>query len=178
MGEFEDTLGRILGDPSAMAQIARLAQSLGGPSEGGGPPPGPPPGDSTLSSVGGGPPSGPSGGDSPPPNPPSVPPPAPAPEQSQGQGGPPVSGPAGLPGLAELSDSPLLRKLIPLLLEGRQNSEARRFLYALRPYLSPRRQENVERALQLARLIRVGRRFLAEGEAVPNGAAGGGTEGV
>ena len=34
-------------------------------------------------------------------------------------------------------------------------------LYALRPYLKPERQEKVERALQLARLFHLGRKFLA-----------------
>ena len=197
MGEFEDTLGRILGDPSALAQIARLAQSLGSPA--------PPDGDSPPEKRPPGPPA-PADGTVRPPEPtaPTGGPPRPAdgaaPPVKQGNpissGGFPglaegldgVSGLPGMPvlpglsGLAGLSDAPRLRKLLPLLLEGRQNSEARRFLYALRPYLSPRRRENVERALQLARLIRVGRRFLAEdGGPGPSGRAagtGGGTEGV
>ena len=41
---------------------------------------------------------------------------------------------------------------------------ARRLLFALRPYLKPERQEKVERALQLARLFRVGKKFLLKGE--------------
>ena len=40
-------------------------------------------------------------------------------------------------------------------------SNARQLLYALRPYLKPERQEKVERALQLARLFHLGRKFLA-----------------
>lgn len=192
MGEFDDTLSRILGDPSAMAQIARLAQSLGGPSPPGdapgtvppgtvppqgGPPPGPPPG---------GPPSGPSPGSptgpppgSPPgtmpgytpPGSPAGPPPgtvpgyAPPDSPAGPPQGPPPGNPSGPPGAVPgLTDSPVVRKLLPLLLEGRQNSNARQFLYALRPYLNQRRQENVERALQLARLWKVGRRFLSDWE--------------
>ena len=41
------------------------------------------------------------------------------------------------------------------------DSNARQLLYALRPYLKPERQEKVERALQLARLFHLGRKFLA-----------------
>ena len=36
--------------------------------------------------------------------------------------------------------------------------------FALRPYLKPERQEKVERALQLARLFRVGKKFLLKGD--------------
>ena len=42
-----------------------------------------------------------------------------------------------------------------------QDSNARQLLYALRPYLKPERQEKVERALQLARLFRIGKKFLS-----------------
>ena len=37
-------------------------------------------------------------------------------------------------------------------------------LYALRPYLKSERQEKVERALQLARLFYIGKKFLMERE--------------
>jgi hypothetical protein len=55
-------------------------------------------------------------------------------------------------------------RLLPLLQElgGQQDSNARQLLYALRPYLKAERQEKVERALQLARLFHLGKRFLAE----------------
>ena len=46
-------------------------------------------------------------------------------------------------------------------LGGARDSNARQLLYALRPYLKPERQEKVERALQLARLFHLGRKFLA-----------------
>ena len=57
-----------------------------------------------------------------------------------------------------LLDSPLL----PLIREfGKQrDSNARRLLYALRPYLRPARQEKIERALQLARLYQIAKQFL------------------
>ena len=59
-------------------------------------------------------------------------------------------------------DPDLLLRLLPLLqeLSSSQNSNARQLLYALRPYLKKERQEKVERALQLARLFRVGKAFL------------------
>ena len=46
-------------------------------------------------------------------------------------------------------------------LGGQQDSNARTLVYALRPYLKPERQEKVERALQLARLFHLGKKFLA-----------------
>ena len=53
---------------------------------------------------------------------------------------------------------------VPALIQelgGARDSNARQLLYALRPYLKPERQEKVERALQLARLFHLGRKFLA-----------------
>lgn len=63
-------------------------------------------------------------------------------------------------------DPALLMKLLPLAKElgGGQDSNARQLLYALRPYLKAEKQEKLERALQLARLYRVGKRFLSEWE--------------
>lgn len=72
-------------------------------------------------------------------------------------GGDPLSALAG--GL----DPQLLLRFLPLIQElgGARDSNARQLLYALRPYLKPERQEKVERALQLARLFHLGRKFLA-----------------
>lgn len=60
-------------------------------------------------------------------------------------------------------DPKLMMKLLPLIQElgGQQDSNARQLLYALRPYLKPERQEKIERALQLARLFHLGKKFLA-----------------
>ena len=57
-------------------------------------------------------------------------------------------------------------RLLPLVQElGEQNKNARALLLALRPYLKPERQDKVEQALQLARLICVGKKFfLNQGE--------------
>ena len=65
--------------------------------------------------------------------------------------------------LARGLDPQLLLLFLPLIQElgGARDSNARQLLYALRPYLKPERQEKVERALQLARLFHLGRKFLA-----------------
>ncbi|MCI8970771.1 MAG: hypothetical protein HFF99_04820 [Oscillibacter sp.] len=141
MAEFDDKLNSILSNPDAMSQIMQLAQSLGG----GGQAPAPSP-----------PPSGQSAPQQPPawnPPPQSAPPPA-------GGGGDLLSSLLGGGGL----DPGLLSRLLPLIQElgGQRDSNARNLLYALRPYLRSDRQEKVERALQLARLFHLGRKFLAE----------------
>ena len=71
--------------------------------------------------------------------------------------------PAAILSLAGGLDPQLLLRFLPLIQElgGARDSNARQLLYALRPYLKPERQEKVERALQLARLFHLGRKFLA-----------------
>ena len=98
-----------------------------------------------------------SGGQEQPSAPPSPPPPpTPAPRRSA---------PAQdmLSSLAGGLDPKLLTRLLPIIQElgGQQDSNARALLYALRPYLRADRQEKVERALQLARLFHLGKKFLA-----------------
>ena len=134
MAEFDEKLNSILANPDAMAQIMQLAQSLSGDSQG-----------------------------------PAVPqpPPTPAPPQQ-----PPLRPPAQPPqwgadllsSLAGGMDPTLLMKLMPLIQElgSQSDSNARQLLYALRPYLKPERQEKVERALHLARLFHLGKKFLSE----------------
>ena len=62
-------------------------------------------------------------------------------------------------------DSDTLLRLLPLIQElGEQNGNARNLLLAMRPYLKPERQNKVEQALQLSRLICVGRKFLKDRE--------------
>ena len=135
MAEFEDQLNSLLSNPDAMAQIMQLAQSLGGSSP---------------------PPAG-----SPPPEPPPAPI-SPAPSSS----GSSVGGGDLLSSLTGGIDPALMMKLLPLVQElgGQRDSNARQLLYALRPYLKPERQEKVERALQLARLFHIGKKFLREWE--------------
>ena len=70
---------------------------------------------------------------------------------------------SSLSSLAGGLDPKLLMKLLPVIQElgSQQDSNARQLLYALRPYLNTERQEKVERALQLARLFHLGKKFLA-----------------
>ena len=125
MAEFDERLNQILSNPDAMAQIARLAQSLNAP-----PPPmpgNPPPSD-------------------------TAPPP------------PPDAAPQVPDAAPPLPDADTVAKFLPLLRDLGGDSDARRLLYALRPYLRPQKQEKIERALHLARLFRVGKRFLSQWE--------------
>ena len=147
MAEFDEKLNSLLSNPDAMAQIMQMAQSLSG---GGGqtqpsPPPAPP--------------------QQPQQTPPQASPVPAAPRPAPGPQAPPAGGDllSSLSGLAGNIDPKLLMKLLPLIqeLSGQQDSNARQLLYALRPYLKPERQEKVERALQLARLFHLGKKFLA-----------------
>lgn len=96
------------------------------------------------------------GGETAPAPQPAAPPPPP---QESGTGDPLSSLTGGV-------DPSLLLKLMPLIRElgGQQDSNARQLLYALKPYLKADRQDKIERALQLARLFHVGKRFLSEWE--------------
>ena len=61
-------------------------------------------------------------------------------------------------------DPALLSRLMPLLSEfRRKDSDAAKLLWALQPYLSEKRQDKVERAVKLAHMITVSRKFLTEG---------------
>lgn len=146
MSEFDEKLNALLSDPGGMAKIMELAQSLGGPA-----------GSGQAPSPQGTPPAG--GG--------------PAPGPSPGNGGfpggapsPPGGGPPDLGSLLGGLDPTMLARLLPLAQElgGAQNSQAAALLFALQPYLKPERQANVPRALQLARLLRLGKRFLRDRE--------------
>lgn len=59
-------------------------------------------------------------------------------------------------------DPALLQKLPPLLaqLNRPESGETAALLHALRPFLKPERQQKVERAAQLARLLHLGKVFL------------------
>ena len=139
MSEFDDKLNALLSDPGSMAKIMELAQSLSV---------GPPPKNSGQA----------------PPASPGAPPLGGAPPGNggfpSGDGGSPLSSLLG--GL----DPSMLAKLLPLAQElgGAQTGQAAALLFALRPYLKPERQANVPRALQLARLLRLGKRFLRDRE--------------
>ena len=94
--------------------------------------------------------SGSMGGENTPPSPPSPP-----------QAVPP---PAPLPAI----DPQVIAKYLPLLHElTRDTSQTTQLLYALRPFLKDGKQNKVERAARLARLITIGKRFLTEGGGLP-----------
>ncbi len=98
------------------------------------------------------------GGGAPGPQPGGPPPPAQQPAP------PPMGGGGDL--LSSLTgglDPRLISRLLPLIQElgGQRDSNARNLLYALRPYLRSDRQEKIERALQLARLFHLGKKFLS-----------------
>ena len=60
-------------------------------------------------------------------------------------------------------DPQLIGRMLPLLQAYRQgNSQTLQLLMALRPFLKPKKQEKVERAVRLSRLIHVGKQFLLE----------------
>ncbi len=137
MAEFDEKLNSILSNPDAMSQIMQLAQSLGGDGQSAAPPPPGQPGPQQAPAWG--------------PPPPQQTPPS--------GGGDLLSSLLGGGGLAP----GLLSRLLPLIQElgGQRDSNARNLLYALRPYLRSDRQEKVERALQLARLFHLGKKFLS-----------------
>ena len=137
MAEFDDKLNSILSNPDAMSQIMQLAQSLGGDGQSAAPPPPGQPGPQQAPAWG--------------PPPPQQTPPS--------GGGDLLSSLLGGGGLAP----GLLSRLLPLIQElgGQRDSNARNLLYALRPYLKEEKQNKVERALQLARLFHLGKKFLS-----------------
>lgn len=132
MAEFDEKLNALLSNPDSMAQIMKLAQSLSG-------------GEGAAAAA----------------SPSAAPPPSPPP--SGGGSAPTASGLDILSSLTGGIDPKLLTRLIPLVQEysSGSNDSARQLLYALRPYLKPERQDKVERALQLARLAHIARKFFA-----------------
>lgn len=176
MSEFDDKLNSLLSDPAAMDQIMHMARSLmgGASAETPGTPP-PNSGNWQPSQDGGTGQSqdsrSPGYGAVPPQEPPSGWGAGPAAQNGSPSGtgtgtfsggGPDWSALSGLSGI----DPQSIARLLPILreLNGPQDSNARQLLFALRPYLKPERQEKVERALQLARLFRVGKKFLLKGD--------------
>ena len=65
-------------------------------------------------------------------------------------------------------DPQTITRYLPLLQElTRDTSQTTQLLYALRPFLKDGKQDKVERAARLARLITIGKRFLTEGGGLP-----------
>lgn len=133
MSEFDEKLNTLLSNPKSVEQIMQLAKTLSA-------------NQNNTSS----------GSQNAPPNTgPAAQPPPP-------KGGPPVP-PGPEKNFFSSMDPKLFSKLMPLIqeLNGPQDSNARRLLYALQPYLKPERQDKVERALQLAKLIHIGKKFIS-----------------
>ena len=61
-------------------------------------------------------------------------------------------------------DPGFLMRLLPLIreLSADNSSNARTLLYALRPYLKQDRQLRIERALQLAKLLHIGKKLFTD----------------
>ena len=139
MAEFDEKLNALLSNPDSMAQIMRLAQSLSGDTEGG------------------------SGQESQQHHQQEHHQQEHHQQEHQHHQEPPQSSADLLSSLTGGVDPKLLMRLLPLVQElgGQRDSNARALLYALRPYLKPERQEKVERALQLARLFHIGKKFLS-----------------
>ncbi|WP_312941777.1 hypothetical protein [Oscillibacter sp.] len=171
MAEFEDKLNAILSDPNSMAQIMQLAQSIGGgngsalPSQPGqaqgGYPPYPPPGQASYQP--------PPPGSYAPPGQASYQPPPPRSYAPPGNYPPPpgsASGENPLSSLLGSIDPGTIARLMPLIKElgSPHNNNSRALLYALRPYLKAERQTKIERALQLARIVHIGKKFITNWE--------------
>ena len=71
--------------------------------------------------------------------------------------------PTGNPGPSEGFDPQMLHRFLPLLkeMQSQESSNASQLLLALRPYLKEEKQEKVGRAIQIARLIRMGKHFFS-----------------
>ena len=138
MGELEEKLEGILGNPQAMAQIMSLAQSL---------------------NLGGGGPSAGAGAQSPPDSPP------PAGEPAGQAAPPPPAAPAGgaenglgglLGGLGSL-DPKLLSAAAGLIGQFNSGADDQRvaLLTALRPFVKEQRYAKLDKAIQIAKLSRL-----------------------
>ncbi len=134
MGELEEKLNSILGDPQAMSQIMKLASSLGG----GGAPAPPPSGEQ-------------------PPTQPKPSPPANA-GSSSGAGAPDLSALAGLltGGEGGGLDPRLLTLASRVMQEYRREDDGKAaLLLALRPYVQEKRYAKLDKAVQIAKLSRL-----------------------
>ena len=96
----------------------------------------------------------------------NVPPP---PQQPTAPSSPPPQSTPGsgedlLSALTGSLDPGFLMRLLPLIreLSADNSSNARTLLYALRPYLKQDRQLRIERALQLAKLLHIGKKLFTD----------------
>lgn len=140
MDDFENKLNTLLSDPDSMAKIMQMAQSLSGSMGAAQEQIGqtqsaqPTQSESTLSAV-----------------------------QSSTGGG--FDAAQLLSSLTGGVDTKMLSRLMPLLSElgSSRTSETAQLLHALRPFLKAERQEKVERAITLAKIIHLGKKFFTGG---------------
>ena len=135
MSEFEDKLNGLLSDPESMAQIMQLAQSLSGSAN-----------------------SGENSDTSPPPQPEASAPPDPPSSNSKEETA------FDLSHLFENLDPQMLSRLLPLFreLNSPRSGQREQLLQALRPFLKPERQANIQKALQISKLLHAGKTYLLE----------------
>lgn len=59
-------------------------------------------------------------------------------------------------------DPSMIGKFLPLLseLNSSENEQRQQFLYALRPFLKESRRDKIDKALQVARILHLGKKFL------------------
>ena len=86
------------------------------------------------------------------------------PQSSQESEAPPSPPPPPLPDLSALFgqvDPAMITKFLPVMqeLNSSQNGQREQLLQSLRPFLRESRQEKLDKALQIARLLRVGKKF-------------------
>lgn len=131
MSDFEEKLNAILSNPDAMAQVASLAQSLGGGNGA--------PATSAADAQ----------------DQPAQPPP-------NGASEPAAPDPGNLSSLLGQIDPVMIQRLLPLAqeLNSPQDHQRKQFLYALRPYLRESRRDKIDRALQIAKMLHLGKQFL------------------
>lgn len=87
--------------------------------------------------------------------------PSPPPVQNSFSSSPSPSPP--VPPQTDGIDPQMLKRFLPLMeeIQSAGTSDAANLLLALRPYLKAEKQEKVGRAIQIARLIRVGKKFFS-----------------
>ena len=86
---------------------------------------------------------------------------APAEEDDPSRAAPPASD-SGLGGLLGSLDPGMLQRFLPMLgeLNSPRRSEREQLLYALRPFLKESRRDKIDKALQMARILHLGKQFL------------------
>ena len=86
---------------------------------------------------------------------------APAEEDVPSPAAPPASD-SGLGGLLGSLDPGMLQRFLPMLgeLNSPRRSEREQLLYALRPFLKESRRDKIDKALQVARILHLGKQFL------------------